>query len=119
MKVIIAGSRTINDKAEVARAIKSTKVNITEVVIGNARGVDTIAENYANLIHANIKVFPAEAEKYGQPAGHIRNEQMARYADALIAIWDGDSMGTRDMIQAMNREGKPVYLFLTKRGTGS
>lgn len=114
MKVIVAGSRAITDKAEVAKAIESTKLKITEVVIGNARGVDAIAENYANIIHANVKVFPAQAEKYGQPAGRIRNEQMAKHADALIAIWDGQSTGTRDMIRAMNKEGKPVYLYLVK-----
>ena len=114
MKVIVAGSRNIENKAEVARAIESTKLKITEVVIGNARGVDAIAENYANIIHANIKVFPAETEKYGKPAGHIRNEQMTKYADALVAIWDGQSTGTRDMIRAMNKEGKPVYLYLVK-----
>ena len=119
MKVIVAGSRAINDKAEVAKAIESTKLKITEIVIGNARGVDAIAENYANIIHANIKVFPAETEKYGQPAGRFRNEQMAKHADAMIAIWDGQSTGTRDMIQAMNKEGKPVYVYLVKSEKGT
>lgn len=114
MKVIVAGSRSINDRAEVARAIESTKLKITEMVIGSSRGVDAAAETYANVIHANIKSFPSEAEKYGQPAGKIRNEQMAKYADALIAIWDGESTGTKDMIRAMNKAGKPVYLYLVK-----
>lgn len=112
MKVIVAGSRTINDRAEIARAIGNTKLKITEMVIGNSRGVDAGAETYANIIHAKIKLFPSEAEKYGRPAGKIRNEEMAKYADALIAIWDGESSGTRDIIMAMNKENKPVYLYL-------
>lgn len=115
MKVIVAGSRNINDHGAVARAIESSNFKITEMVSGNARGVDTVAENYAARKEIPIKLFPADWEKYGKPAGAIRNEQMAKYADALIAIWDGDSSGTRMMIEMMNKVGKPVHLWLVKR----
>jgi hypothetical protein len=33
---------------------------------------------------------------------------MAEYADRLVAIWDGESRGTKSMIEAMERLGKMV-----------
>ena len=115
MKVIVAGSRTINDTAEVAKAIEGSNIKITEIISGNARGVDTLAENYASMKHIPFTVFPADWDKYGKPAGVIRNEQMAKHADALIAIWDGQSSGTKDMIKKMNKLGKPVFLYMVEK----
>lgn len=112
MKVIIAGSRNIQDRGAVGRAIASAPFTITEVVSGTARGVDTIAENIAATKGYPVKLFPADWDKYGKPAGAIRNKEMADYADALIAVWDGESKGTRHMIETMNRANKPVLLYL-------
>lgn len=36
---------------------------------------------------------------------------MAQYADALIAVWDGESKGTLHMINSMNNIGKPVFVY--------
>lgn len=115
MKIIVAGSRDIGDRGAVARAIKSSPFNITEILSGNARGVDTIAENYAFYESIPVKLFPADWDKYGKPAGAIRNRQMGEQADGLIAVWDGESKGTRNMIEIMNELGKPVHLYLVKR----
>jgi hypothetical protein len=112
MKVIIAGSRNINIPGPVGRAIEASKLNIKEIIIGNARGVDTLAENYAGRKELPVKLFPAEYDKYGKPAGAIRNQQMAEYADALIVIWDGQSSGTKSLIKMMNKLNKPVHLYL-------
>jgi len=112
MKVIIAGSRNINSPGPVGRAIESSNFEITEIVSGNARGVDSLAENYAGRKGIPTKLFPADWDKYGKPAGAIRNQQMAQYADALIAVWDGQSKGTKMMIQMMNKQNKPVHLYL-------
>lgn len=114
MKVIIAGSRDVNSPGAVGRAILSAPFHITEIVSGNARGVDTLAENYAGRKGIPTKLFPADWDKYGKPAGAIRNAQMAEYADALIAVWDGKSKGTRMMIEMMNKANKPVVLYLVK-----
>ena len=115
MKVIVAGSRNINDRGEVAKAIANSKIKITELVSGNARGVDSVAENWAAANNIQFKTFPAEWEKYGKPAGAIRNKEMAKYADALIAVWDGQSTGTKNMIQTMNKAGKPVFVYLIEK----
>ena len=43
-----------------------------------------------------------------------RNREMAQYADALIAIWDGDSRGTGSMIKLAQQHGLKVYVFTVR-----
>jgi hypothetical protein len=115
VKVIIAGSRTVTDFAHVHAAIVSAPFywEITEVVSGTCRGVDALGEQWAEGLGVRVKRFPADWSK-GKQAGPVRNRQMAEYADALIAVWDGHSRGTADMIAAMKALGKPVHVHATE-----
>jgi|SRR5581483_407285 len=115
MKVIIAGSRDIEDWAVVADAIRKSGFEFTEVVSGGARGVDHVGEALARLHHMPVKVFPADWKKFGRAAGPYRNTEMAKYADALVAVWDGKSPGTRHMINQMKSLNKPVYVHIHER----
>jgi hypothetical protein len=83
-----------------------------EIVSGGARGVDTFGEIYARDNCIKVKVFPADWNTHGKKAGYLRNVQMAEYADALLAIWDGESKGTKHMIDTMKRMNKQVYVVL-------
>jgi hypothetical protein len=111
MKVIIAGSRNLGTLQQIKEAVTKSEFEITEVVSGRARGVDRCGEIYAELLHIPVKCFPADWEQYGKSAGYKRNQQMAEYADALIAIWDGHSKGTKHMINIMSSLDKPIYLY--------
>lgn len=85
---------------------------ITEIVSGSARGVDKEGEVYAATKSISVKRFPAEWNKYGKSAGMIRNTEMAKYADCLVAIWDGKSRGTKHMIETMTKMNKPVHVTI-------
>jgi hypothetical protein len=100
MKVIIAGGRDFSDRNFLFKKCDSLLINIkvTEIVSGGARGVDLLGEDYAMGCLYNWKRFPADWDKHGKSAGYIRNEEMAKYSDALIAFWDGKSKGTKHMI---------------------
>ena len=111
MRVIIAGSRSINNQSIVEEAIKNSGFEITEVVSGNAKGVDICGELYAIKNNLPAMLFPANWSKYGKSAGPIRNQLMADYADALIAIPGKDSKGTWDMIRKANAKGLKVYIY--------
>lgn len=115
MKVIIAGSRdggfSIKDVELACRAWETTNGVITEVVSGTARGPDQFGETYAINTGTLLKQFPAEWDKHGKSAGYKRNSDMADYADALIALWDGNSRGTKHMIDLATRKGIPVYIY--------
>ncbi len=130
MKVIIAGSRTGVHIKHVIDAIKHAtqkeSFTITEVVSGGARGVDKMGESLAQEHNVRVRLFPAKWSdltvsrciiksnlhgKYNALAGHNRNTDMANYADGLIAVWDGASAGTANMINTMRKLGKKVYVY--------
>lgn len=113
MRTIIAGSRTIEQYDLVKTAIESCNwhLEITEVVSGCAEGADLFGEQWAKRKMIPIKRFPADWRKHGKRAGPIRNEEMANYADALIAVWDGVSRGTQDMIERARYHRLRVYVY--------
>lgn len=114
MKVIIAGSRDVDEAAAyfaigvcIGRLAKKG-VHVKEIVSGGARGVDTYAIAIAKQYNYGLKVFPADWDKHGKRAGYLRNVEMAEYADALIAIWDGRSPGTKMMIDIAKKKDMPM-----------
>lgn len=113
MRVIIAGIRTLESAYPVARAIRDSGFHITEVVSGGAKGADRFGELHATLFDIPLKKFPADWQTHGKAAGPIRNEEMARYADALIAVWDGKSRGTKNMIETARKHGLKIYVYST------
>jgi len=110
MKVIIAGSRNITNYDALCEMVLRSKLDITEVVSGGARGVDRMGEAWAGYYNIPIRIFPADWFRSGKAAGYIRNEEMANYADALIALWDGKSYGTANMINLAKKKDLPVYI---------
>ena len=50
--------------------------------------------------------------KFGRRAGMLRNADMAEQAQALVAFWDGESKGTKHMIDTMVTQGKPVAVIM-------
>jgi hypothetical protein len=72
--------------------------------------VDTVGERWAEGRNQKLTRFPANWDKYRKAAGIIRNEEMAAYADGLIAFWDGESRGTKHMIDTMRKLKKPVVV---------
>ncbi len=114
MKVIIAGSRTITSMTDLEKAIELTNLNtsirITTLICGMARGVDTLAYNWAKKQGIPIEEYPANWNLYGKSAGYKRNVQMAENAEALIALWDGVSKGTKHMIDIAKERNLIVYI---------
>ena len=109
-KVIIAGSRGFSNYKllkETCNSVLREKKKTHNVVIvsGHAKGADMAGEQYANEESLDLEIFPADWKKYGKSAGFRRNEQMAEFADALIAFWDGKSHGTKHMIDIANEKG--------------
>lgn len=119
MKTIIAGSRNITDIFIVRNAVHDAwvfqNIDVTEVVSGGARGVDFLGEILAKEeFFVPLTLFPAQWETLGKKAGFMRNLEMADYADALIAIWDGKSKGTKHMIDIAKRKGLEVFVYEIK-----
>ena len=112
-KVIVAGGREFNDYQLLKNKLDQFLQNKTEIeiVCGKARGADTLGETYAKEMGYYVKEFPAQWSKFGKRAGYIRNEEMAKYADACVAFWDGQSTGTKHMIDLANKHKLEIKII--------
>ena len=116
-RVIIAGTRTFDNYGllyEYADYKLSQIQDNIEIVSGGAKGADALGERYAREKGYSLRVFPADWAKYGRKAGPMRNRQMAEYADALLAFWDGESAGTKNMIEEANKQGLKIGIRIYK-----
>lgn len=128
MKVIVAGSRSIKDYNIVCEAIKESGFDITEVICGEAYGVDLLGKQWGFDNNIPVKSFRANWNdlkempcfiktkgnyKYNALAGHNRNRRMAQYASqnngGLIAITTGSS-GTKNMIELAEKYKLSIYI---------
>lgn len=114
LKVIVAGTRTFTDYEFLKAKLDHLLQNQTdiEIVSGTARGADQLGERYANEKRYQLKRFPANWEQYGKSAGYKRNAQMADYADAAVIFWDGQSKGSKHMIDLAKEKGLMVRVIL-------
>lgn len=110
MRCIIAGSRYVHNYEHVVQAVKASKFPIDVVVSGGANGADQLGEKYALEWSLPVRVFNADWAKHGRAAGPIRNREMAENADALIAIWDGRSRGTKNMIKEASKRNLKIHV---------
>lgn len=113
-RVIIAGSRGIEAEqfpaSAIARLLSGFEVRPV-IVSGGAQGVDRFGERYAIAHGLAFLRIRADWERYGKAAGFIRNQHMSFLASHLIAIWDGQSPGTRTMIDIARADGLPVRVI--------
>lgn len=114
MKVIIAGTRYLDLYIHQFRKLWTDdmlNLDISEVVCGDAPGVDTLGRIWAESEDILVVKFPADWHTYGKKAGILRNQEMGHYADALVAFPSkSKSKGTYHMIKFMSALGKPVYI---------
>lgn len=107
MKVAVIGSRSLAVRDIGEFIPKET----TEIVSGGARGIDSCAAVYARKMGLKLTVFLPQYEIYGNSAPIRRNLQIIDYADQIVAIWDGNSNGTRFVINNAKKKGKPIRVF--------
>lgn len=112
MKVIFCGPRDATPDLEpwIHRAFDLCGFNITEVLVGDAKGIDAMVKEICETAGIPCTVFRADWKKHGRGAGPSRNGLMVAEADALVAVWDGQSAGTMDCIAQAQQKGIPVYI---------
>jgi hypothetical protein len=122
VKVIIAGSRSYEDEGKDCDVLVRSAMEMyadafgeppKEVVSGNAIGIDQAGERWADANKIPVTTFIPDWQSFGKSAGPRRNRSMAKYADALVAIWDGKSRGTKNMIDEAETAGLAVLIINT------
>lgn len=114
-KLIVAGGRDFNDYARLSQVLnklghETYALREVSIVSGMARGADALGHRFAKEHNVQVYEFPANWDKYGKRAGILRNEDMGRFADGLLAFWDGKSRGTAHMIGFMEDRDMPVHI---------
>ncbi|MBE6548001.1 MAG: DUF2493 domain-containing protein, partial [Ruminococcaceae bacterium] len=82
--------------------------DVTEIVSGGAKGIDTDAETFAKENNIKTTVFLPDYSRYGRGAPILRNYQIVDYADEVLAFWDGKSKGTKSVIDYCKKQDKKV-----------
>jgi hypothetical protein len=120
MKIGIIGSRKRNTEEDLKNTtdafhkLRKEYPDATIVSGGNTRGGDHFAEIIACLEKIPIKIFYADWEQYGRAAGFVRNTDIAKESDILIAcIHESRTGGTEDTIKKFkifHPEGKIILV---------
>lgn len=108
MKVAVIGSR----KLAVPDLENYLPEGVTEIVSGGAKGVDTYARRYAEANALKLTEFIPDYEHYGRSAPLRRNLEIIDYADMVIAFWDGESKGTKYVIDNCVKLGKEIAIYV-------
>ena len=123
MNVIVCGTRkAYEDPALIHLCTALRELNeinpIARVLHGDCpNSPDQWAKAWCEENHIYCEGFPAEWEAFGKAAGNMRNEMMAKYAKSLpgpaycIAVWDGKSPGTLNMIKNSVKSGFGVEII--------
>lgn len=122
MKTIIAGSRSIDRLSarrwdyetlisRIEQAVTKSGFEVSEVITGGAGGPDRAGEQWAAKHGIPITTIKPNW-KLGKGAGLIANRQLAEAGEVLIALYDGESTGTQDMIEHMKAAGLPVHVVV-------
>ena len=107
MKILIAGSRSI-DAFDLSPYIPK---ETTLIISGGAKGIDTIAEKYADKHKISKLILLPQYNLYGKSAPIKRNEMMVDIADTVIVVWNGKSRGTKSTLQYSKKKNKNVILI--------
>ena len=113
-RVIIAGGRKFNNYSLLKEKCDNILSNVNDriaIVCGCAYGADLLGEKYAKEKDYIVHYYPANWKLYGKGAGMIRNKEMAENAEALIVFWDGESKGTKNMIEIAKNKNLKVRII--------
>lgn len=111
MKIAVIGSRGIGSLA----LEQFLPDDVTEIISGGARGVDSLAERFARSQGIPVTVFLPDYPQYGRKAPLVRDRLIAEACDVLYAFWDGVSTGTAYTVKYARDIGKTVRLFRLKQ----
>lgn len=111
-RIIVCGSRGWEDYQAMRRVLQGLEPGEDTIVHGGAHGADRMAGEIAADLGLGVEVHVANWEANGKAAGFIRNEHMAKLgADACLAFWDGESPGTKHMMDTAAKHGIRVAVI--------
>jgi len=120
MRLLVCGSRNWDDQKIVDIVLRGFLFSYKhlEIIEGCAPGGDHAGEVFAEENTVPNHHFRADWGKYGNGAGHIRNQQMLDegHPQAVVAFKDNFNGkkgygGTEDMVRRAKEAGIPVFVI--------
>ena len=113
--IIVAGGRWFSDYKHLESVLLGMLQDDDVIVSGCASGADSMAIDFAQQYGWKYETFPARWAVDGKyKAGFMRNSRMVAYSQMLIAFWDGQSGGTRDVIFKAIEAKLEVHVYHVK-----
>ena len=112
----VVGSRDFDDQVLLDFVMAEYMIeydgNLT-IVSGGARGADREAKIWAQVQEPRLPIteYYAEWDKHGKAAGYIRNAEIVKASDEILAFWDGKSKGTQHTINLAKKANKTVTII--------
>ena len=113
----VVGNRTINDKNGIFRIINNTLLLLDEkfdinknnvvIVTGGARGVDSIACDYARENKLECIIIKPNWKRYKSGAGLRRNREILNLASFVLIIIESVSGGSKFNINFVKKNNIP------------
>lgn len=111
MKILITGGRDFNNKLLIENTLNQF-INEWDIVLhGGAMGADTLADDFCKLNNIQTEIYKPQYEIWGKDAPLIRNTEMVKKCDVVIAFWNGKSKGTKYTIDKADRYNKKTYII--------
>lgn len=108
MKLLIAGSRQINN-FDFSKYISD---DVDTILSGGAKGIDSLAELFADKHRLSKIILRPRYDLYGKSAPLKRNEELVQMADKILIIWDGSSRGTNYTINYAKKLNKNLKVII-------
>lgn len=136
MKIFISGSAGFGNKSTLDTLPNNVKTVLDDIIakkhkilIGDCQGIDTLVQSYLKKNnYKNVEIYFSKycrncidpdwtkhnipvGNAYGRAMHGIKDLQMAKDADAAIALWNNESKGTEQNIKNMQNQNKPVFIY--------
>jgi hypothetical protein len=116
MRVLVCGGRDYADRAKLDSVLSRMigcaghpDLTPDTIIVGCAKGADTLAEQWADKAGHRVERYPADWEKHGKAAGLLRNQRMIEEGKPNLVIAFPGGRGTADMIARAEKAGVAVH----------
>ena len=111
MKILVTGGRGYNDAAYLFWILDKihAKRTIDLIIEGGATGADRLARAWAIRSSVLYQPYPANWERYGLRAGHVRNHAMLRESKPDVVVAFKGGKGTAHMVRIAKEAGVRVF----------
>ena len=115
MRILICGGRDFNSYADLCWNMNKLSEELdfdskqpVTIIAGEARGVDTLAREFAKECGWEYEGYPADWKKYGRRAGYVRNSEMLIKGKPDLVVAFPGGKGTAMMVKLAKEAGVKV-----------